>query len=164
MRFLTGKRIIFGVTGLLIVLALAGWFLFGSNLFMHSQMAGAPPGSTIDAECAVVYRQVMQRGFKAIYFEAEDGFKVEKALYISGREAKTRYNAVTPIGDDSHICYVQISGNIEVWRHSGGLDSIYPTAYGFYDPDSLYSLEMRVDKILTPTGPAARSNRPAALQ
>lgn len=146
MRFLKDKRIIFGITGLLVVLALVGWFLFANLLSPTNPVSDAPSGSTIDAGCAAVYRQVMQQGFKAIYFEAEDGFKVEKALYINGREARTRYNAASNIGDDSHICYVLISGKIDVMRHSGGLDSINPTAYGFYDPDSLSAMEMRTDK------------------
>jgi hypothetical protein len=128
-------------------------------------MAGALPGSTIDAECQAVYQQVQKQGFAAPRIMAEDGFKIEKTLYLTGQEAKATYNADANIQDDSHVCYVLVRGNIGVGSPFTNTIAIYSTGFAFYDPESLLYLEIGsgrdIIKVIVPT---VGSSTPAAPQ
>ncbi|MBN9389265.1 MAG: hypothetical protein J0I20_14650 [Chloroflexi bacterium] len=96
-------------------------------------MAGAPPGSTIDAECAPVYHKIKTEGFVAHRLMAEDGFTIEKALFVNGQQAKSRYDAQLQVPDDARLCYVLVRGNIEVGSPFTTTVAIYPTGNAIYD-------------------------------
>ena len=142
MRFLTAKRIAFGITGLLIILTIAGWFLFGSSLLKLQTRTEITPGSIVENGCQAVYQKVMSESWAGLRIMAEPGFRVEKVLYISGREAKANYNAGNNIQDASHLCYVLIRGNIDVGSPFTTTVTTYSTGSSFYDSDSLLRMDM----------------------
>lgn len=138
-----GKRILFLLTGPLVVVTLAGWFLFGPSLLKPTGLlVDAPPGSTINAGCQTVYQRIMTGGFAGPRIMAQDGFKVEKALYISGREAKANYNASGNFSDDAHLCYILVRGNIVVGGPFTNKSVIYPTGFAIYDPASFTQMQI----------------------
>lgn len=73
---------------------------------------------------------------------AEPGFKVEKALYLSGKEVKANYEPNANIQDDSHICYVLVRGKIDVGSPFTNTVATYSTGNAIYDPDSLMLMGM----------------------
>lgn len=138
MRDVPHKKILLYITGLVLVLSLSGWFFIGSN-WNKSEVAAIsiPLGSTVDTACQAVYRQVKAHGFAGPRIEAQGDFRIEKALLITGQEAKSRYNTNSIFPDDAQLCYVLVRGNIEVGSPFSNKTTIYETGHAIYDAQTL---------------------------